>query len=652
MASPLQECSSHSFLLVEPDSLQSTTLAKMLSNEYPRLSLYQAYDSETALRLFREHAPEVVLVDLAAPALDCLDVLRDILAESPLTQAIAIGDQAGILLLQLAVRLGARQFLLKPLDRTAVCEAVAESLKRVELEQQVKSQEEYRRTFARAVEQSPAVIVFADADGNIVCINRRYRELTGYREEEVLGKPLRVICGETPEEFTTLWKELSCTGADAEEAGSVFSADLECLVLRRDRSPLPCLVSAAPVRDQEDGRFLGASIMLTDISTRKRIQDQSLRTQKLESLGVLAGGIAHDFNNVLTGVLGNISFAQALAGEDHLVSTPLRDAEEASLRAAELARQLLTFARGGKPIKKRVLVRQLLEDAVSLALSGSKVAAAVKLADDVHALEVDEGLVTQAFSNILINAAQAMPCGGSVTVEAKNLRLGRRNPLGVPAGHYVRISFKDEGAGIPEAVQRKIFDPYFSTKPGSSGLGLASAYTIVMNHGGHIDVRSRVGKGATIICHLPSGGDNPAPAARPEVVLAGVGGNAAVLIMDDEHIVRKVATKMLESLGYQVTACVNGEQAIELYLEARRAERPYLAVLMDLTIPAGMGGKEAAQAILAVDPDARLVVSSGYFDDPVMSDYRDYGFCAVMPKPYKLAELARLMGKLSGGTSQ
>ncbi|GFO58760.1 hypothetical protein GMST_10850 [Geomonas silvestris] len=646
MASTLPEASPHTLLLVADDAAQRRLLAEALASRFPELALEVAADEAAGLELSRSALPELAVLDLQSPS-GGITLVRSLLAEQPAAAIVMVTDTGEVGRLQEAIGPGVRQYLWRPLVLEAACEAVAQSLAALELERGVKGQAEYLRKFSRAIDQGPAIVLSTDVQGTIECINARYTELTGFKTADVLGRPFRGICVEHPEEFAALWKELSGAGAEAPAGGGDYCVDFECQLLCKDGSGIPCLVSAQAVREA-DGTFQGASIVVTDMRTRKLIQDQTLRTQKLESLGVLAGGIAHDFNNVLTGVLGNISFAQALVPEDHPALTPLKDAEEASLRAAELARQLLTFARGGKPIKKRVLVRQLLEDSVALALSGSRVVAAMRLADDVDALEADPGLVTQAFSNILINAAQAMPEGGTVSVEGRRLRLGRRNTLGVPTGTYLRISFRDEGTGIPEALQRRIFDPYFSTKPGSSGLGLASAYTIIVNHGGHIDVRSRAGKGATIICHLPASGELPAPLLKPRPSPAPTTPQrGAVLIMDDEHIVRKVATKMLESLGYRVTACSSGEQAIERYQEGLRAGRPYLAVLMDLTIPAGMGGKEAAREILNLDPQARLVVSSGYFDDPVMADYRAFGFCAVMPKPYKLAELALVMGRLS-----
>ncbi|MBJ6725798.1 response regulator [Geomesophilobacter sediminis] len=644
MTATVANDSSLSLLVVEDDDGERSLLADALALRFPELTILQAADGNAGWQLCREHAPEIVLADICMPVLDGISMSRRILAEFPNTHIAIISGNSDTTHLLEAIRLGIRQYLLKPLNYDSVFQGIAEWLERLHLERQVTRQNEQIRKLWRGIEQSPAVILTTDVAGNVECVNRRFAELTGRSETEVLGRHLEALFDSLPEGLARL---VEMTGPrPAQPAEHAVAAFYECAVRRRQGESIPCLVSAAPAFDP-DGSFRGTSVVFTDISSRKKLLDETVRAQKLESLSVLAGGIAHDFNNVLTGILGNISCAQALAPPHHPIRSPLFDAEEASQRAAQLARQLLAFARGGKPVKKRVLLRNLLEESVTSALSGSGIGAVVKAGDNIG-LEVDDRLVQQAFANILTNAAQAMPAGGTVTVEATGVHLGADNLIGVSPGHYVRITFSDAGCGIPQEVLDKIFDPYFSTKPGCPGLGLSSAYSIVVNHGGHIGARSWVGKGTAVVCHLPAGASGPvpqpAPAPRP---LPAAPTGAPVLIMDDEKIVRKVAGKMLESLGYQVTTCTCGEQAVELYREAKLAGAPFLTVLMDLTIPGGMGGKEAAREILALDPQARLVVSSGYFDDPVMSDFKEYGFWAVMPKPYKLSDVEDLMERLA-----
>jgi PAS domain S-box-containing protein len=377
---------------------------------------------------------------------------------------------------------------------------------------------------------------------------------------------------------------------------------------------------------------------------RLRVEELLFHSQKLESLGVLAGGIAHDFNNILTGILGNVSLAQMFLDETHKSYKPLCYAEKAALRAAELATQLLTFAKGGAPVKKPLSLAESIKESVSLALRGANVNCVVRVAEDLHAVEADAGQMSQVFHNIIINAVQAMPGGGTLTIGAENVTLAAGNQLALPQGACVRVTFADEGCGMAQEMQHKIFDPYYTTKSGGSGLGLASVHSIVRKHDGHIGVRSAVGSGTVFTLHLPSIGAAITPAASAEPSLAGgTEAKGKVLVMDDEALIRNLATQLLQHLGYGVTSCANGEEAVTLYGAAMRSGAPFLAAIIDLTIPGGMGGKEAAQRILAIDPAARLIVSSGYSSDPVMADFVNHGFCAAMAKPYRVADLARAM---------
>ncbi len=377
------------------------------------------------------------------------------------------------------------------------------------------------------------------------------------------------------------------------------------------------------------------------------MQDEILKNQKLESLGVLAGGIAHDFNNILTGIMGNISFAQLFLDATHNAYKPLAEAEKASFRAAELAQQLLTFARGGEPIKKVVSVHQIANESVSLVLSGTNVKGVIDIPDSIHAIEADEGQIIQVFNNIIINATHAMPGGGVLTVTAQNRTLGSANTLMLPEGNYVRVSFADEGCGISDDNLKRIFDPYFTTKSAGTGLGLASAHSIVSRHGGTISASSEVGRGTKFTLHLPSTGESfERHQADTLPQIAGHSAGGSVLVMDDEEMIRELATEMLGYLGYQITTCVDGEAAIQLYKAAMESGAPFSAVLLDLTIPGGMGGKEAAQRIREIDSAACLIVSSGYSNDQIIADYAAYGFRGVVAKPYKIDELGQVLGFL------
>jgi len=417
----------------------------------------------------------------------------------------------------------------------------------------------------------------------------------------------------------------------------------DLLVIRPDGTSKLLGISGTPVLNADNHPW-ASIVCFQDISDRKEYENEQLKMQKLESLGVLAGGIAHDFNNILTGIMGNISLAKKYIDDSHKSFKALEGAEKASVRAAELARQLLTFAKGGEPVKKVISIQGVVNESVSLVLHGSNVKSTVDIPDSIYPIEADEGQISQVFNNILINATQSMPGGGVVTVSARNRVLDANNSLALPPGPYVCISCIDAGCGIADADLNKVFDPYFTTKVSGSGLGLASARSIIIKHGGHIGVTSRVGTGTTFTIHLPSIGESAAQCqieSDAGISKDHIGG--AILVMDDEEIIRELAVVMLEEIGYQVTTCGDGAEAIRLYTGAGESGTPFLAVIMDLTIPGGMGGKEAAKKILAIDPTACLIVSSGYSSDPIMSDYRSYGFTGAIAKPYRITELEQLL---------
>jgi CheY-like chemotaxis protein len=387
-----------------------------------------------------------------------------------------------------------------------------------------------------------------------------------------------------------------------------------------------------------------------------------LKTSKLESVGVLAGGIAHDFNNVLTAILGNVLLARMDLRPEEPAERRLAEAEKACLRAKDLTQQLLTFARGGEPVRKTTSIGDLVREAVSLALRGSNARCEFALPGDLWPVDVDPGQMAQVLNNLVINAQQAMPQGGVIRIRAANVPDGhtdRRHSHAPQPGPHVRISVEDHGVGIPEENLAKVFDPYFTTKEQGSGLGLAIAYSVVTKHGGRIAVESRVGIGTTFLIDLPASSPRRAearpaatePQAREEAAASAAAGRerARILVMDDEAPVKEVLGAMLDRFGYEPEFARDGAEALAMYRAARDSGRPFDAVILDLTIPGGMGGKDTIHKLLEIDPQVRAIVASGYSDDPVMADFRRYGFRGVVPKPFRFEDLRAILIRVLGG---
>lgn len=394
----------------------------------------------------------------------------------------------------------------------------------------------------------------------------------------------------------------------------------------------------AEVAFDADGRPARLFGTMQDVTEKKLMEDEILKAKKLETIGNLAGAIAHDFNNLLVGIIGRISVAMEHVEKDGKLHEMLREVEAAALRTKGLTRQLLTFSRGGRPVKEAASVVDLLRSTADLVLRESGIRCEFSFPDgDVYA-DMDQGQVGQAMNNIILNARQAMDEGGLVEIEAKNVTVAGEDPLPMDHGRYVMVSIKDNGRGIPEENLDRIFDPFFTTRQRASGLGLAVTYSVIRKHGGHITVESKEGKGTTVRVYLPAFVGRPPSAPGSLKVERGSG---RVLLMDDDEIVRDVAGEMLEFLGYDYSFARDGAEAIALFKKAIETGAPFDAVILDLTVEDGMGGADAVKKLVRIDPHVKAIVSSGYSRDPIMSDYGKHGFCAVMHKPYRLAEFSR-----------
>lgn len=387
------------------------------------------------------------------------------------------------------------------------------------------------------------------------------------------------------------------------------------------------------------------------LSGRKVTEEELLKAKKLESIAALSGGIAHDYNNLLTSIMGNISLAQTYLEHDDKIYGLLNEAQHASVLAKALTRKLITFSRGGAPIKKTVPVSPLVKRATEFSLSGSNIKCEFHIPDELWLVEIDETQIGQAIYNLVMNAREAMRDGGTIRVAAENVNITDGIPT-LKEGEYVKISFNDEGIGIPREHLKKIFDPYFSTKEMGTqkgmGLGLSICHSIIKGHSGDVDVGSQEGAGATFNIYLPAS-DGKASKEKPEKSqkkATPVIGKGRILVMDDEKMIRHLAGEILSYLGYKVSFSKDGAKAIEMYKDAMESGEPFDAVVLDLTVRGGMGGKEAMRKLMEIDPHVTGVVSSGYSDDSVMTDFEKYGFKGVVAKPYSVHEVSVVLDEV------
>ena len=489
-------------------------------------------------------------------------------------------------------------------------------------------------------------VITTDAEGKIVLVSKVAEILTGWTEEEAIGRPLSEVFHIIDEKT----REPCEAPADIIlKTGGMFGFASCKLLIARDGTERIITDSGAPIYDK-DSNIIGVVLVFRDITERQRMEEELLKAQKLDSMNVLAGGIAHDFNNILTAILGNISLAKMYANPGDEIFQRLTEAEKASMQAKDLTRQLLTFSRGGAPVLKATCIAELLKNSASFVLRGSNVRCDFSIPDDLWPVEIDEGQISQVINNMIINADHAMPEGGVIEVCAGNITVGARDFPPLKGGKYVKISVQDQGIGIPEEHLQKIFDPYFTTKHKGNGLGLALSRSIIKNHGGHIAVESRAGVGTTFFIYLPVSPEKAL--TRDELEGKPVMGVGNILMMDDEEIVRDLACGILSNIGYKVTAAADGAEAIELYKRARESDRPFDAVIVDLTVPGGMGGREATKQLTEIDPEVKVIVSSGYSNDPVMADFRKHGFSGVIAKPYKIKELSEILYRVVTGVSK
>jgi two-component system cell cycle sensor histidine kinase/response regulator CckA len=591
-----------------------------------------AVDSaEEAKQAIAAQAFPFLILDWMLPGKSGIELCRELRAKPR-------GDDMFILLvtarddtedLEQALAAGANDYLTKPLDlallNVRLCVAERQIRELGERNQARVALQESARAMTEILEKTTDAFFAVDREWRFIYLNPEAETLLGRRRDEVIGKEL--------------WKEFPQLN------GSAFEVNYRRVMT--DQMPVEFEASDAAGKVWFEMRAYpsggGVSVFFRDITERKRAEEERLTTDKLESLGTLAGGIAHDLNNILTVISGNIGLAQIEAPNDasSLLSF-LSKAGQAAQHAAHLSSQLLTFSKGGAPLKRIASISDLLGQAAEFSLHGSSLRADLDIPVDLWKAEVDQGQIEQVINALMINAREAMPHGGAVRISARNVELEDKLGALLPAGRYIKITITDRGCGIEPELATKIFDPYFTTKPTGIGLGLAISYSIVKRHGGMLHLESSSTEGSTFAFYLPAehglGAPGPRITKRPFRF-----NHQRILVMDDETAIRELTSQLLGTLGFEVTAVPDGLEAVKIYERALRAGENFQAVILDATVRGGMGGLATIARLRSLDPNVTAIICSGYSDEAALSEFLTYGFRGALPKPFTRRELADVL---------
>ncbi len=654
------------------DDIQDNRVLLRAMLESRNFSVVEAANGVQALALAQDAPPDLIVSDILMPEMDGFVFCRVVKGIKKLHRIPFIFYTATYLDKEdetLGMAIGAARYIHKPVEPMEFLRSIDEIIAKQKeggladpglpvdngvkfetmhqerlaqkLDKKVRDVNHLRQQQELILNSTSEGVLGLDLNGDITFVNRAAATMLGYAPTELVGRHSHTILHPTRADGTPL-SETGCPICVAMEKGST-SEPVEGLFQHHDISRFPVEYSSSPLI--EDGKNKGAVLVFRDITGQKKMAAELLKIRKLESVAVLAGGIAHDFNNILAAILGNISLALTIADPQDEIYELLAESEKASLRAKDLTQQLLTFAKGGEPVRKVAAIEEVIKDSAGFVLRGSNVRCDFKFGEELWPLAIDTGQISQVIQNIIINASQAMPTGGIITIDCSNYSLKSSRVIPLASGNYLKTVIKDQGVGMPAEMLDKIFDPYFTTKQKGSGLGLAITHTIIGKHNGYITADSEPGLGTTFTIYLPASQDQTKLEPKDTEVLP-VAGQGRVMIMDDDEMIRSLVTRTLSNIGYEVVEAEDGDAVIQLYRKAQVAGAPIDLVILDLTIPGGMGGKDTVIEIHKINPEAKVIISSGYSNDPVMANFSNYGFCGTIVKPFQVNILKEIVAKI------
>ncbi|KAA3604675.1 MAG: hybrid sensor histidine kinase/response regulator [Calditrichaeota bacterium] len=641
--------SEFTILYVEDEKEQLEALAEFLGKDAKKI--YLAENGQVGLEMFEKHQPDIVIADIQMPLMNGLQMSERIKEISPQTPIIITTAFHDDFIYLKSIDIGVDKFVLKPINNGVLLHSLlqcAEDLaQKREIEKlnetlqeqigEIQKSEENLLVTIRSINDG---IITTDENGKIVLMNKVAEFLTGHLSEDSIGKSVEEIF-KLKTEKTEEDVEFEVEKTLGKDGKVRFFNNL----ILRSQNGIDRVISgsASPIHSQQSDSS-GLVIVFYDITAKRKLQDELLRLEKSESINVLAGGIAHDFNNLLTAINGNISLAKMFAKPtDEKIMKRLEIAQNTTLKAVALTKQLMSFAKTGSSTKKTSSIVELVEESAHFDLRGSSINSEVSAAKDLWKVEIDQGQIGQVIDNLIINAKQAIPSNGTIWINCENEEINERNPLLLPNGNYVKISIRDDGTGISKESLNKIFDPYFTTKKNGNGLGLASCFSIIKSHNGHISVDSELGIGTTFTIYLPA---SETQIETPKLALKKLKlGKGNVLVMDDEETILEVAEGVLNHLGYNPLLAKNGEETIKIYQESMKSDSPIDLVIMDLTISGGLGAEETIQKLKVLDPNVRAIISSGYQNNPALVKPEEFGFCGSINKPFTVQELSETLHK-------
>ena len=644
-------------LIVEDEAIVAEDLENLII-DFGYEMVGSVVGADDAIQQAIEHRPDLILMDIMLKGnkngIDAANEIKDML-KIPIIFLTAYSD---LKLIEEAKNTEPYAFIVKPFQDKQVIASIEMALSRSQIEKKLFQSEEIYHTLIDNIQDG----LFLIQDGKLKFVNEAFSRIPGYTVDEVLGMDFKDFVA--PED-----KDMVVDRYVRMMKGEKVLSNYEFHGIRKNETKRTTIyLVCSPITYQGKPAVLGT---VKDITKRKQLEEQMqlineeleeriierttelkqtykqlYHAQKMESVGILAGGIAHDFNNLLTVILGNILLAKKDVDPEDRVFNVLLEAEDASLRAKDLTQELLTFSKGGEPIKRTISISKLIKDTVNFTIRGTNVTCKFEIPDNLYNIDGDDVQITQVISNIIINADQAMLKGGTIRVRCENVTISSENEnTTLPENkNFIRISIEDHGTGMPKEQISLIFDPFFTTKEKGSGLGLATAYSIIKKHGGQITVESEVGTGSTFYIYLPAAQKKVSPKADMDVIeKPSEGSGERILVMDDDENIRFLLSEILTSYGYMTESACDGAQAIELYKKAYESSNQFDLVILDLTIPAGIGGKETIKELIKIDPDVKGIVSSGYSNDAIMANYRQYGFSGVISKPYRPDDLVRIV---------